>query len=629
MNTASGRLAYLSAAAIAALSCSAGALAAPSQKALEVLGARQPPAANVQLPPQAKANSAVFGQFNEAALDASKLELTLADGTKITARLQRVARDDRKGVQSWVGTFDDSPGSVLVLSRAKGVVTGVVNYKEQVLEIVPAAGGKHLLFAVDATKVPKSDHVKIVPTAGDAATDQGYGQLGAITTNALPASGVVQDLLVVYTAASAARYGQAGLESMIQNAVQAANQAYLNSQIGITLNVVGMAQTTVTEGSSMDAALNGVIANSAVASLRNQLGADIVMAISENGDYCGTANLMTSNSTSFAPNAYGIVYSSCLSNQSLAHEIGHIQGLMHDRANSGYGGVYPYSYGFARCTSDGTGFRDIMSYPCSGAPRVLVFSNPYVNWNGYPTGIAYESNPGSSAENARSLINTATTVAAFRTSSSAGTTPTAPAAPSSMAVRSNAYNGVSLGWVDNSTNESGFKLERSGDGVNFSEIATLGTDATSFADGSVAARSTYYYRVRAFNSVGGSGFSNTVGVTTPDVPPPPPVAPSSVSARDNGDGSASASWAASTGTVTSYEVRREKWDSRRATWGSSTIAATVPASVLTIADQAGTGTYRYFVVAANAGGRSAAAGPASVTVTGATSTTIKGRGRNK
>jgi hypothetical protein len=629
MNIASGRLFALSTSAVAALCCSGAALAAPSQKAIEVLASRQPPAANVQLPPQAKANSAVFGDFSAAALDASRLELTLADGTKITARLQRVARDDRKGVQSWVGTFDDSPGSVLVLSRAKGVVTGVVNYKEQVLEIMPAAGGKHLLYAVDATKVPKSDHVKVVPTAADTATDQGYGQVGAVTTNALPASGVVQDLLVVYTAASAARYGQAGLESMIQSAVQAANQAYLNSQIGITLNVVGMAQTTVTEGSSMDSALDGIIANSAVANLRNQLGADIVMGISENGDYCGTANLMTSNSTSFAPSAYGIVFSSCLSNQTLAHEIGHIQGLMHDRGNSGYGGVYPYSYGYVRCTSDGTGFRDIMAYPCGGVPRVLVFSNPYVNWNGYPTGIAYESNPGSSAEAARSLINTATTVAAFRTSSSAGTTPTAPAAPSSMAVRSNAYNSVTVGWSDNSTNESGFKLERSSDGVNFSEIATLGTDATGYADSSVAARSVYYYRVRAFNSVGGSAFSNTVSVTTPDVPPPPPIAPTSVNARDNGDGSAAVAWPAGTGTIANYEVRREKWDSRKAVWGGSTVAATVPASVLSIADQTGSGTYRYFVVAVNGGGRSSAAGPANVTVTGATTTTSKGRGRNK
>ncbi len=100
--------------------------------------------------------------------------------------------------------------------------------------------------------------------------------------------------------------------------------------------------------------------------------------------------------------------SDCLSNQSLAHELGHQQGLMHDRDNSsGWSGVYPYSYGYRRCVSDGTGFRDVMSYSCTGAPRVLEFSNPNVNWNGYAAGVSYEADPANSAENARSLNNTA------------------------------------------------------------------------------------------------------------------------------------------------------------------------------------------------------------------------------
>ncbi len=61
------------------------------------------------------------------------------------------------------------------------------------------------------------------------------GTTTATTTN------VVQDVLVLYTAASAARYGQASIESQIQSAVQAANQAYQNSQVGITINIVGTA----------------------------------------------------------------------------------------------------------------------------------------------------------------------------------------------------------------------------------------------------------------------------------------------------------------------------------------------------------------------------------------------------
>lgn len=616
------RSTILSAACLAALLGPAAASAAPSQKGLDVLSSRAA-VDNAKLPAHARAGSGISGAFNAGALSAPALELALADGREITARLQRIVRDDKKGVQSWIGTFDDSPNSILVLSKVKGVVTGLVNYKDETLEIQPVAGGKHLLFAVDNDRLPQREEVDRVEQVADIATDGGYGLGGA---TAAAADGIVHDVLVVYTAASASRHGQASLESMIQSAVQSANQAYANSMVGITMNLVGTARVDFSEGSSMSATKSMLQSNAAVANLRNQLGADVVMLVSENSDYCGLASLMTSNSTSFASSAYGVVWSSCLSNQSLAHEVGHTQGLMHDRDSSGsWAGVFPYSYGYRRCVSDGTGFRDVMSYSCSGAPRVLVFSNPYVNWNGYPAGISYESSPTTSAENARTLINTAATVAAFRSGSSSTISPTAPAAPSGLVIKSTAYNSVTIGWADNSSNETGFKVERSGDGVNYSEIANLGADSRTFADGTVAARTPYYYRVRAYNSAGASGYSNTGSVTTPDVPPPPPPAPSSVVAVNNADGTALTSWTEQSSAAASFEVRREKWDSRKGTWGGSTIAATVPGSVYSIVDTTGAGTYRYFVRALNAGGASAATGSASVTVTAPT----KGKGRNK
>jgi hypothetical protein len=88
------------------------------------------------------------------------------------------------------------------------------------------------------------------------------------------------------------------------------------------------------------------------------------------------------------------------------------------------------------------------------------------------------------------------------------------------------------------------------------------------------------------------------------------------------------SWTTGTTTATSFEVRREKWDSTKSVWTGATTAATVPASVLSIIDSSGTGTYRYSVRATNSGGASAYAGPASVTVTTtATTSTKRGKGR--
>ena len=197
--------------------------------------------------------------------------------------------------------------------------------------------------------------------------------------------------------------------------------------------------------------------------------------------------------------------------------------------------------------------------------------------------------------------------------------------PSSLVARSVAYNAVTLGWTDTSSNESGFKVERSNDGVAFTEIATLGAGTVSFSDGTVAASRAYFYRVRAYNSVGGSAYSNTLSVRTSDVPPAAPGAPSSIAASNNADGSATVGWGLASGTVTYYEVRRSAWDSRKAAWGATALVATVPASISSLVDSAGAGSYQYTVRATNSGGASAYAGPAQVTVTAPTSSKRKNR----
>jgi peptidyl-Asp metalloendopeptidase len=619
------RIGYASLAGAALLLSSFGATAA-SQRAIDVLTSRGTPQAG-SLPQQAKAQSGVSGVLNPAALASPGLRLTLADGTTLEARLQRTASDTKKGTQSWIGTFDDEPGSVLVLSKAKGVVTGFANYGNQIIEIQPSTGGKHVLFAVDTTKMAMGDGVAPNSTGGaDTSTSTTTATDYGVASTMASSTAVVQDVLVLYTAASATKYGQATLESNIQSAVQAANQAYINSQAGVTINLVGLQQSTVTEsGTGMKATLANFSQNSGVRALRDKLAADMVVLVDEDTDYCGYSSLQwttTNGVTNY--DAYSVVHSTCLSNQSLAHELGHLQGLDHNRENTAGSGWYAYSFGYRVCASDG--FRDIMSYPCStSVPRVLQFSNPNVYYNSYATGVSYELSPSTSAENTRTLNNTATTVAGYRVSS---TTTTVPAAPSSLAVQNSAYNYVTVGWTDNSSNESGFKVERSPDGVTFSEISSVGSGTTSYTDSSVATSTKYYYRVRAYNSAGTSAYSNVANLTTAAAPPPPPPAPTGVAALNDADGTATVSWIVGTTTATGFSVSRQTWDSRKGVWGSATTVASVPSGVLSLIDTTGTGTYRYSVCATNSGGSSGYAGPASVTVTSATSTS-RTRGKKK
>ena len=103
-----------------------------------------------------------------------------------------------------------------------------------------------------------------------------------------------------------------------------------------------------------------------------------------------------------------------------------------------------------------------------------------------------------------------------------------PAAPSSLVALSAGTTQIDLSWNDNSNNESGFKIERSLDGVNFSQIATTGSNTTTYSDSGLASATTYHYQVRATNADGDSAYSNTDSATTDSVNPSTSMSVSSV-----------------------------------------------------------------------------------------------------
>ncbi|GIW53238.1 MAG: hypothetical protein KatS3mg081_2593 [Gemmatimonadales bacterium] len=91
-----------------------------------------------------------------------------------------------------------------------------------------------------------------------------------------------------------------------------------------------------------------------------------------------------------------------------------------------------------------------------------------------------------------------------------------PAAPSDLSATAVSRSRIDLVWTDNSSNESGFKVERCA-GVacaDFGQIAVTGADVTSFSDASLAAATSYSYRIRAYNAAGNSEYSNIASATT-------------------------------------------------------------------------------------------------------------------
>src|SRR2546428_403995 len=77
---------------------------------------------------------------------------------------------------------------------------------------------------------------------------------------------------------------------------------------------------------------------------------------------------------------------------------------------------------------------------------------------------------------------------------------------------------LSLSWTDMSSNEDGFSLERkTGTGGTYAQIATVGANVTSYTDSdpNLTGGTTYCYQVQAFNTAGGSPYSNEACGTTP------------------------------------------------------------------------------------------------------------------
>ena len=89
-----------------------------------------------------------------------------------------------------------------------------------------------------------------------------------------------------------------------------------------------------------------------------------------------------------------------------------------------------------------------------------------------------------------------------------------PAAPSGLTATTVSATQINLAWSDNSNNETGFKIEQSTDNVSFTQVNIAAANSTTLAATGLAPLTAYYFRVRATNSAGDSGYTNTASATT-------------------------------------------------------------------------------------------------------------------
>ena len=140
---------------------------------------------------------------------------------------------------------------------------------------------------------------------------------------------------------------------------------------------------------------------------------------------------------------------------------------------------------------------------------------------------------------------------------SAKTADPPPAVPSALAATANGMHQIDLTWTDNSTYETGFKVESRRIGVDssFAQIASLDSNVTAFSDSGLVFSTTYEYRVSAFYDFGQSAWSDTASATTDD--PPPPAAPSAIAAAATGMYSMSVTWTDNANDEVGFKLERK------------------------------------------------------------------------
>ena len=268
-----------------------------------------------------------------------------------------------------------------------------------------------------------------------------------------------------------------------------------------------------------------------------------------------------------------------------------------DRSNISFG-VYDGAFGGA--TVDAASLRSTLANAMRQADKYVWF---------YPEAATYLKAPdagGASAEWVNAIRQAKADVAA-----TAAPPATAPAAPSGLAASAVTPTAINLTWQDNSTNETGFQVERKAavDGT-WAPVATTAASITFLKDESVAAGTGHVYRIRSVNDIGVSAFCDPATVATPSIAQMIPPAPSNLAAAAASPFSVNLAWQDNSSNETGFQVER-----KTAIGGTWAVVATAEPGATTLKNSSlwsGTG-YVYRLRAANGYGASAPSNEVTVT----------------
>ncbi|MBW7906141.1 MAG: M12 family metallo-peptidase [Phycisphaerae bacterium] len=315
--------------------------------------------------------------------------------------------------QSVFGAIDDDPAGFFILTSEGDVTLGVLQSARvgRLYELRYVGDGVNAWAPIDASQFPAGDcatglrpHPVLPPDRnGPAALEPGEDRHqheeeqnnGEIASSCNPPRHF--DVAIYYTTAAKNECGgTAAIQARCQLAVDTANQVYADSLISPRMVLVFRGETSYVETSDVETDRNRLADPSdgyldGAHSTRDAYGADFVCLFvnASDPDNCGIAYCTPSDSS------YGfcVVQQGCaVGNLTFPHEVGHLQGCAHNPEDAGSCNEYCDSYGHRFTGASGSKWRTVMSYNDANNPstRIGIFSNPYVNFDGRPTGIRTE-----------------------------------------------------------------------------------------------------------------------------------------------------------------------------------------------------------------------------------------------
>ncbi len=131
-----------------------------------------------------------------------------------------------------------------------------------------------------------------------------------------------------------------------------------------------------------------------------------------------------------------------------------------------------------------------------------------------------------------------------------------PMKPSELSASSPTLDQINLSWTDNSSDEGGFRIERSSNGADWAVIGQVAADTTTYSDTGLPCNTSYSYRVQAFRSSDGlnSAYSNVASASTRSCPAPD--APTNLTAQVVSPTQIDLSWADNSDNESDFRIER-------------------------------------------------------------------------